>query len=79
MVATGQPEMVKGEWIKPGAVVIDCGINYVPGEWCQTENQPQLILCQVPWLSEPGWEEVVCVLSCLGSEVWLPTALLILS
>jgi methylenetetrahydrofolate dehydrogenase (NADP+)/methenyltetrahydrofolate cyclohydrolase/formyltetrahydrofolate synthetase len=26
--------MVKGEWIKPGAVVIDCGINYVPGEYC---------------------------------------------
>lgn len=23
--------MVKGEWIKPGAVVIDCGINHVAG------------------------------------------------
>lgn len=34
MVATGQPEMVKGEWIKPGAIVIDCGINYVSGECC---------------------------------------------
>lgn len=34
VVAVGQPEMVKGEWIKPGAVVIDCGINYVPGECC---------------------------------------------
>ncbi|XP_005399187.1 PREDICTED: C-1-tetrahydrofolate synthase, cytoplasmic [Chinchilla lanigera] len=30
VVATGQPEMVRGEWIKHGAVVIDCGINYVP-------------------------------------------------
>ncbi|XP_028918599.1 C-1-tetrahydrofolate synthase, cytoplasmic isoform X1 [Ornithorhynchus anatinus] len=30
VVAAGKPEMVKGEWIKPGAVVIDCGINYVP-------------------------------------------------
>uniref|UniRef100_A0A8C5XDY5 C-1-tetrahydrofolate synthase, cytoplasmic n=1 Tax=Microcebus murinus TaxID=30608 RepID=A0A8C5XDY5_MICMU len=30
VVATGQPEMVKGEWIKPGAIVIDCGINYIP-------------------------------------------------
>ncbi|KAI5946382.1 C-1-tetrahydrofolate synthase, cytoplasmic [Manis javanica] len=30
VVAAGQPEIVKGEWIKPGAVVIDCGINYVP-------------------------------------------------
>lgn len=31
MVAIGQPEMVKGDWIKAGAVVIDCGINSVPG------------------------------------------------
>ncbi|XP_073950454.1 pug C-1-tetrahydrofolate synthase, cytoplasmic isoform X2 [Choristoneura fumiferana] len=27
VVAIGRPEMVKGSWIKPGAVVIDCGIN----------------------------------------------------
>jgi len=30
VVAIGQPEMVKGDWIKPGAVVIDCGISSVP-------------------------------------------------
>jgi len=27
--ATGRPEMVKGDWIKPGATVIDVGINRV--------------------------------------------------
>jgi methylenetetrahydrofolate dehydrogenase (NADP+)/methenyltetrahydrofolate cyclohydrolase/formyltetrahydrofolate synthetase len=32
VVAIGQPEMVKGDWIKPGAVVIDCGISSVPDE-----------------------------------------------
>jgi len=32
VVGIGQPEMVKGSWIKPGAVVIDCGINAIPGE-----------------------------------------------
>ncbi len=26
-VAVGKPGLVKGEWIKPGAVVIDVGIN----------------------------------------------------
>ena len=31
MAAVGVPEMVKGEWIKEGAVVIDCGITSVPG------------------------------------------------
>jgi len=30
--AVGQPEMVRGDWIKPGATVIDVGINRVPGE-----------------------------------------------
>jgi methylenetetrahydrofolate dehydrogenase (NADP+)/methenyltetrahydrofolate cyclohydrolase len=27
VVAAGRPGLVKGEWIKPGAVVIDVGIN----------------------------------------------------
>ncbi|KAJ8674099.1 hypothetical protein QAD02_005361 [Eretmocerus hayati] len=30
VVGIGQPELVKGSWIKPGAVVIDCGINSIP-------------------------------------------------
>ncbi|XP_020278511.1 C-1-tetrahydrofolate synthase, cytoplasmic isoform X2 [Pseudomyrmex gracilis] len=30
VVAIGKPEFVKGDWIKPGAVVIDCGITSVP-------------------------------------------------
>jgi methylenetetrahydrofolate dehydrogenase (NADP+)/methenyltetrahydrofolate cyclohydrolase len=29
--AVGRPEMVKGDWIKPGATVIDVGINRVSG------------------------------------------------
>jgi methylenetetrahydrofolate dehydrogenase (NADP+) / methenyltetrahydrofolate cyclohydrolase len=31
-VAIGKPEFVKGDWIKPGATVIDVGINRVPGK-----------------------------------------------
>lgn len=30
VVAIRQPEMVKRSWVKPGAVVIDCGINAIP-------------------------------------------------
>jgi methylenetetrahydrofolate dehydrogenase (NADP+)/methenyltetrahydrofolate cyclohydrolase len=30
VAAVGQPEMVRGDWIKEGAVVIDVGINRVP-------------------------------------------------
>lgn len=29
VAAVGQPEMVKGDWIKPGAVVLDVGINRI--------------------------------------------------
>lgn len=32
IAAVGRPEMVKGDWVKPGAVVIDVGINRVPTE-----------------------------------------------
>jgi methylenetetrahydrofolate dehydrogenase (NADP+)/methenyltetrahydrofolate cyclohydrolase len=32
VAAVGRPELVKGNWIKPGAVVVDVGINRVCGE-----------------------------------------------
>lgn len=32
VAAVGQPEMVKGDWVKPGAVVIDVGINRRDGK-----------------------------------------------
>jgi methylenetetrahydrofolate dehydrogenase (NADP+)/methenyltetrahydrofolate cyclohydrolase len=32
VAAVGRAEMVRGEWLKPGATVIDVGINRVPGE-----------------------------------------------
>ncbi|MGE0054368.1 MAG: bifunctional methylenetetrahydrofolate dehydrogenase/methenyltetrahydrofolate cyclohydrolase FolD [Hyphomicrobium sp.] len=31
VAAVGIPEMVRGEWIKPGAIVIDVGINRITG------------------------------------------------
>ena len=32
VAAVGRPEMVKGDWIKPGATVIDVGINRIEKE-----------------------------------------------
>lgn len=32
VAAVGRPQMVRGDWIKPGAIVIDVGINRVAGE-----------------------------------------------
>ena len=31
VAAVGRPEMIRGDWIKPGAIVIDVGINRVAG------------------------------------------------
>ncbi len=32
VAAVGVPELVKGDWIKPGAIVLDVGINRIPAE-----------------------------------------------
>jgi methylenetetrahydrofolate dehydrogenase (NADP+)/methenyltetrahydrofolate cyclohydrolase len=31
VAAVGRPEMVRGDWVKPGATVIDVGINRIEG------------------------------------------------
>ncbi len=36
-----RPEMVLGEWIKCGAIVIDVGINRVPGEGIDAQGKPK--------------------------------------
>jgi methylenetetrahydrofolate dehydrogenase (NADP+)/methenyltetrahydrofolate cyclohydrolase len=37
VAAVGRPEMIKGSWIRPGATVIDVGINRVEGEGGKTK------------------------------------------
>ena len=32
VAAVGRPEMIRGDWLKPGATVIDVGINRIAGE-----------------------------------------------
>ena len=39
MAAVGRPEFVRGDWIKPGAIVIDVGINRVAG----TDGKSRLV------------------------------------
>ena len=39
VAAVGRPQMVTGEWLKPGAAVIDVGINRIAGE----EGKPKLV------------------------------------
>ncbi len=41
VAAVGQPEMVRGDWVKPGAIVIDVGINRVAGEGLDAAGKPK--------------------------------------
>ena len=43
VAAVGKPAMVKGDWVKPGAVVIDVGINRITKEkaWDALYNDPK--------------------------------------
>ena len=41
VAAVGRAEMIKGAWIKPGAIVIDVGINRVPGEGLDKQGRPK--------------------------------------
>ena len=39
VAAVGRPEMIRGDWVKPGAIVIDVGINRVAG----SESKSKLV------------------------------------
>ncbi len=41
VAAVGRPEMIKGDWIKPGALVIDVGINRAPGVGVDAGGKPK--------------------------------------
>jgi methylenetetrahydrofolate dehydrogenase (NADP+)/methenyltetrahydrofolate cyclohydrolase len=43
VAAVGKPEMVKGEWIAEGAVVIDVGINRVPAPAADNPGKTRLV------------------------------------
>jgi 5,10-methylene-tetrahydrofolate dehydrogenase/Methenyl tetrahydrofolate cyclohydrolase len=43
IAAMGRPEMVRGGWIKPGATVIDVGINRIPGEGGKEGKKPRIV------------------------------------
>jgi methylenetetrahydrofolate dehydrogenase (NADP+) / methenyltetrahydrofolate cyclohydrolase len=41
VAAVGKPEMVRGDWIKPGAIVIDVGINRVAAHGGDASGNPR--------------------------------------
>ena len=41
VAAVGRPEMVRGDWIKPGAIVLDVGVNRVAGQGLDASGNPK--------------------------------------
>jgi methylenetetrahydrofolate dehydrogenase (NADP+)/methenyltetrahydrofolate cyclohydrolase len=43
VAAVGRPEMIKGDWVKPGAAVIDVGINRIPAPTAEKPDRMRLV------------------------------------
>jgi methylenetetrahydrofolate dehydrogenase (NADP+)/methenyltetrahydrofolate cyclohydrolase len=43
VAAVGRPEMIKGDWVKPGAAVIDVGINRIPAPTAEKPERMRLV------------------------------------
>jgi methylenetetrahydrofolate dehydrogenase (NADP+)/methenyltetrahydrofolate cyclohydrolase len=56
VAAVGQPRMIRGDWIKPGACVIDVGINRVP-----FDNPEQAALGKTKLVGDVNYKEAVQV------------------
>ncbi len=41
IAAVGKPEMVRGDWVKPGAIVIDVGVNRVAAHGHDASGKPR--------------------------------------
>ncbi|HEV3042919.1 MAG TPA: bifunctional methylenetetrahydrofolate dehydrogenase/methenyltetrahydrofolate cyclohydrolase FolD [Roseiarcus sp.] len=41
VAAVGQPELVRGDWIKPGAIVVDIGVNRIAAEGLNAAGKPR--------------------------------------
>ena len=56
VAAVGQPRMIRGDWIKPGACVIDVGINRVP-----FDNPEQAALGKTKIVGDVNYKEALQV------------------
>src|SRR5207244_9766138 len=56
--AVGRPEMVKRDWIKPGATVIDVGINRIPTAEGKTRLVGDVAIADQARLALGGRDEI---------------------
>jgi len=55
VAAVGQPDMVRGAWVKPGAIVIDVGINRLPSGKLVGDVEYEAAAARAGWITPvPG-------------------------
>lgn len=55
IAAAGQPNLIKGSWIKPGAIVIDVGINHLPSGKIVGDVEFDVAVKKASWITPvPG-------------------------
>ena len=55
VAAVGQPDMVRGAWVKPGAIVIDVGINRLPSGKLVGDVEYETAAARAGWITPvPG-------------------------
>ncbi|MFN7815043.1 MAG: bifunctional methylenetetrahydrofolate dehydrogenase/methenyltetrahydrofolate cyclohydrolase FolD [Burkholderiales bacterium] len=70
VAAVGRPNFVKGGWIKPGAVVIDVGINRLPdGELCGDVDYAEALLVASAITPVPGGVGPMTITMLLGNTL----------
>ena len=63
--AVGIPELIRGDWVKPGAIVVDVGINVVP--FTEDRGLPVRMVAGQPMhiIGDVAWSEVAPVAAAL--------------
>jgi methylenetetrahydrofolate dehydrogenase (NADP+)/methenyltetrahydrofolate cyclohydrolase len=56
IAAVGRPEIVRENWVKPGAIVIDVGVNRVEGHGSDASGKPKTRL-----VGDVAYDEVAAV------------------
>ena len=59
--AIGRPEMVRGDWIKPGAIVIDVGMNRIPSPRKKNPQATKLV-------GDVAFAEAAEIASAIGAD-----------
>lgn len=71
VVAVGKPDLIKGAWIKPGAIVIDVGMNRLPDGRLVGDVEFDAAAARAAWITPvPGGVGPMTVATLLQNTLW---------